>query len=283
MLTDQVCFVYADCTDCIVSSLERLVGFGQVESASAQNRPMSNEEATSTTLRVMCYNTRHAKGMDERVDVPRLAARIQAAGADLIGLQEIDRGTNRSDGIDQIAELGRIIGFHSAYGAFMDYDGGQYGLGVLSRYPIIASRTVSIPDRKEPRVALLADIALPSGQTVCLADIHFDCIEDDTERFGQAQKVAASLREIDLPCLLMGDFNDEPGTRTIEFFRSFMLEAVKPMDSRLTFPSNAPEREIDFLFLSPSSRWVVNRVDVVDDSMTSDHRPIVADLKLLGR
>lgn len=271
------------CTNCIVSSLKRLCRRGQVESASAHIRHMSKEEASKTTLKVMCYNTRHAKGMDDRVDVARLAARIQASGADLVGLQEIDRGTNRSDGVDQIAELGRLIGFHSAYGAFMDYDGGQYGLGVLSRYPIVESRTVPIPDKKEPRVALFVTVELPSGEKVCLADIHFDCIEDDTERIGQAQIVASSLREIDMPSLLMGDFNDEPGTRTIGFFRSFMLEAVKPDTNRLTFPSAAPDREIDFLFLFPAARWVVNKVEVVDDSMTSDHRPIVAELTLLDR
>lgn len=244
---------------------------------------MSNEETGSTNLRAMCYNTRHANGMDRRVDIERLASRIRASGADLVGLQEIDRGTNRSDGVDQIADLGRLLGFHSAYGAFMDYDGGQYGLGVLSRYPIVASQTVSIPDRKEPRVALLATIELPSGECVCLADIHFDCIEDDTERYGQAQIVASALREVEVPCLLMGDFNDEPDSRTIEIFRSYMLEAEKPSSDRLTFPSNAPEREIDFLFLSPSSRWIVRSVEVVDDPMTSDHRPIVADLTLRGR
>lgn len=242
---------------------------------------MSNRETRPTDLKVMCYNTRHANGMDGRVDVERLARRIQASGADLVGLQEIDRRTNRSGGVDQIAELGRLLGFYSAYGAFMEYDGGQYGLGVLSRFPIVASRSVPIPDRKEPRVALLATIELPSGGQVCLADIHFDCIEDDAERYCQALIVASELKKLDSPCLLMGDFNDEPETRTLEVFRSFMLEAKKPSDARMTFPSDAPEREIDFMFVSPPSRWVVRSVEVLADSMTSDHRPILADLTLL--
>jgi endonuclease/exonuclease/phosphatase family metal-dependent hydrolase len=129
---------------------------------------------------------------------------------------------------------------------------------------------------------LHATIELPSAEKVCLADIHFDCIEDDTERYGQAQIVASELKSLDVACLLMGDFNDEPGTRTVELFQSFMLEAKKPWGSRLTFPSNVPAREIDFLFLSPSSRWAVRSVEVADDSMTSDHRPILADLTLLG-
>jgi len=244
---------------------------------------MPDQENPLAELRVVSYNTRHANGMDGRVDLERLSRRLAGTGADLIGLQEVDRMTRRSGGVDQIAELGRMLGFNWAYGAFMEYDGGQYGLGVLSRYPVASSRTVPIPDRKEPRVALFAEIVLPNEEVVCLADIHFDCIADDAERYGQAQTVASEIKRLDAPCALMGDFNDEPGTRTVELFRAFMLEAVKPESDRLTYPSDGPAREIDFLFLSPPGRWHVRRVELLHDPMTSDHRPFVADVSLLPK
>lgn len=243
---------------------------------------MVHEGSSTARLKVMSYNTRHANGMDGRVDLSRLASRIAGSGADLAGLQEIDRCTQRSHGVDQIGELGRILGFHSAYGAFMEYDGGQYGLGVVSRYPIVSSHTVPIPDRKEPRVALFAEIALPSRQNVWLVDIHFDCLEGDSERFGQAQIVAQEIRRLGGPCILLGDFNDDPGARTVDLFRSFMTEAVKPASDRLTYPSDNPTREIDFLFVGPPDRWRVLNVELIQDPLTSDHRPIVADIELLA-
>lgn len=228
----------------------------------------------------MAYNTRHAKGMDGRVDLGRLASRIASADPDLVALQELDRGTARSGGADQIAELGRLLGLYWAFGAFMEYDGGLYGLGVLSRFPIVAEWIVPIPDRKEPRVALFAEAELPSGERVCVADIHFDCLEGDAERVGQARRVAAEIQGLAAPCVLMGDFNDDPDSRTVRVFREFMLEAAKPEASRLTYPSERPAREIDFVFLSPPERWSVRRVKVVADPLTSDHLPIVADLRL---
>src|SRR5688500_8746717 len=43
-------------------------------------------------LTVMTYNIHHAEGLDGKLDVPRIAEVIAAQKADIVGLQEIDRG-----------------------------------------------------------------------------------------------------------------------------------------------------------------------------------------------
>ena len=79
--------------------------------------------------------------------------------------------------------------------------------------------------------------------------------------------------------ILAGDFNDQPGSRTLDLFRSRALEAGKPSEGRFTFPSSAPEREIDFIFAAPAEAWRVGTARVVADTLTSDHRPVVAELR----
>lgn len=58
---------------------------------------------------------------------------------DLVALQEVDQKTGRSSGIDQAAELGHLTGMHWVFGKAMDYQGGGYGLAVLSRFPILTA------------------------------------------------------------------------------------------------------------------------------------------------
>ena len=61
-------------------------------------------------LRVATYNIRHGRGLDGRIDLERVAAAIEALGADVVLLQEVDQGTRRAAGVDQARELGRLTG-----------------------------------------------------------------------------------------------------------------------------------------------------------------------------
>jgi endonuclease/exonuclease/phosphatase family metal-dependent hydrolase len=82
------------------------------------------------------------------------------------------------------------------------------------------------------------------------------------------------------PYLLLGDFNDLPESRTVKMLGEGLREAVKPENDALTFSSTRPEQEIDFIFAGPSSRWLVRQVEVIQEPMASDHRPVVANLGL---
>ena len=70
----------------------------------------TSPDLAPATLRVMTWNIRHGEGLDGRVDLERIAAVIRASGADLVGLQEVDRGVRRTGGVDMPAELARLTG-----------------------------------------------------------------------------------------------------------------------------------------------------------------------------
>jgi endonuclease/exonuclease/phosphatase family metal-dependent hydrolase len=231
-------------------------------------------------LRAVTYNIKHGRGMDERVDLARTAATLAALAPDLVGLQEVDQGVRRSGGVNEAAELGRRLGLHAAFGAFMPHDGGHYGMAILSRYPLRDVRSLRLPDGNEPRIALLAEVRLPTGEPLTVVNVHLDWVDDDSFRFAQASALAEYLRTLPTPWLLLGDFNDGPDSRTFAQFRALAAEAAKPADARATFPSSAPEKEIDFLFTAPSARWQASSVRVVSEPLASDHRPVLAELRL---
>jgi len=236
-------------------------------------------EPGQTSLRFVSYNIKHGQGNDGRVDLGRTAKALKDLDPDLVGLQEVDAGARRSGDVDQAAELGKRLGMHHAFAAFMDFQGGQYGLAVLSKHPINRVESIRLPTGNEPRVALAAEIDI-DGKRLMLVNLHFDWVGDDNFRFAQAQTLRKRLAEFDLPTVVLGDFNDQPDSRTVNLFRDEFLEADKPERDRFTIPSVDPRSEIDFLFAGPAKRWEVDRVDVIDQPLASDHRPVLAEMTL---
>ena len=235
--------------------------------------------AGTETVRVMTYNIHHGEGMDGKVDLERVALVIIEAEADLVALQEVDVGTSRTGGVDQAVRLGELTGMHSAFAKFMDYEGDEYGLAMLSKMPIEEITRIPLPPgKREPRAALAVRTTL-SGHVspIVFVSLHFDWLRDDAERFAQAQSLIEQLGDEDLPIILAGDFNDTPDSRTMQLMFVSFKNADKPEDDRFTFSSTEPRREIDFVVYRPGDAFA-GSAWVVDEPMASDHRPVVADL-----
>jgi len=231
-------------------------------------------------ITVATYNIRHGRGTDQLVDLDRTAAAIRAFDADVVALQEVDRNVTRSGGADQPRVLGAALVMHYAFGAFFPYQGGEYGLAILSRFPIRREHALRLPDGNEPRVALFAELELPSGARVLVVNVHFDWVADDTLRFKQAEALGAVLDTVSRPLILLGDFNDVPGSRSITRWASGFMALAKPAEDRFTFSSTAPAKEIGHIMLKPASAWEGRSAVVVADSVTSDHRAVVARVRL---
>jgi endonuclease/exonuclease/phosphatase family metal-dependent hydrolase len=165
----------------------------------------------------------------------------------------------------------------------MDFDGGRYGLGLMSRYPLARVEELRLREGNEPRVALVAELTLPDNRRVLVVNVHFDWVKDDTFRLAQAKQVAEYLQHQELPWILLGDFNDQPDSPTLKLFREFAINAKNVDDQRGTYPANKPEAEIDYIFAGPNSDWSVSRAEVIADPLTSDHRPVRATLRLLPK
>jgi endonuclease/exonuclease/phosphatase family metal-dependent hydrolase len=238
-------------------------------------------DATSTvpdTIRVLTYNIHHGEGMDELLGLERIAALIREVDPDLVALQEVDSVTNRTEQVDQAAELGRLTGMIPAFGRFMPYDGGAYGMAILSRWPILESTNIRLPDGEEPRTSLAITVDVPeSERRLRFVGIHF--YRTAEERLAQVKSLEAAMGETATPIVWAGDFNSTPESEVMQYL-SGNWKILEKGEDRLTFSSYEPEREIDFVLVSPDSSFSLLGQMVLDEPVASDHRPVVVDLVL---
>ncbi|MFT4605930.1 MAG: endonuclease/exonuclease/phosphatase family metal-dependent hydrolase [Rhodothermales bacterium] len=231
--------------------------------------------APPDTLRILAYNIHHAEGMDEVTDLNRIAALIREVNPDLVALQEVDSVVTRTNGVDQAAELGRLTGLEPVFGRFMAYQGGAYGMSLLSRLQIVESDNLRLPDGDEPRTSVSATVRTPNGRQLRFSGIHFYRTEE--ERLAQATTLEEILAQGNLPEILAGDFNSEPGSAVMTYLGDRWTTLDKG-DDRYTFSSFDPVREIDFVLVRPSGAFSVLQHRLLDDPVMSDHRPVLTEL-----
>jgi endonuclease/exonuclease/phosphatase family metal-dependent hydrolase len=265
-------------------------------SACLSPTPAPSPRTDAAALRVLVWNI-HAGADAGGVDnLARVAARIRAARADLVLLQEVDRGVARSRGVDQPATLARLTGLHAAFGKSLDYQGGEYGIAILSRWPVVAQATLPLPvdppqprsgGATTPRAALVAHIAAPAdiGPLVVMTS-HIDASRDDRWRRQEAARLAAiadSLVALGEGLVLVGgDMNSEPAsapqvTLTAGVLRDAWTACGGAADdpASRTYPARAPVKRIDYLYLTPG---LVCRAVTVPADTASDHRAVLVEV-----
>jgi len=231
-------------------------------------------------VRVLTYNLHHCAGTDGKVDVERIAGVVRQAQPDLVALQEVDQNATRSGDVDQVAELTRLTQMHSVFGANIDLQGGKYGNAVLSRFPIVASQNHLLPNVRngEQRGVLDVTIRLPEDQEIRFLATHLDHRRDDEERIASAKFINQLVEDRPGCCaILAGDLND---TSTSETMNVLWQEWTNTSThERPTIPVTDPGRQIDFILYRPSDRFRWRDTSVLDESVASDHRPLLTTLE----
>ncbi|MFJ9472525.1 endonuclease/exonuclease/phosphatase family protein [Streptomyces caniferus] len=246
----------------------------------------SAADPSELTTSVLTFNIHHAQGTDGVLDLERIARVIRSSGADIVGLQEVDRHfAERSNWADQATKLAEVLGYHLAYGANIDLDPPatgnpriQYGTAILSRHPITRWDNTHLfrsPD-EEQRGLLHAEVDM-YGTPVHVYNTHLELFSE-SDRLQQAKEVAELIGDM-CPAVLLGDFNASPQTPEIETIRARFTDAWTALGGMevATFPADAPNECIDYIF---TNRWVTpKRTSIVtDDLAASDHVPVFARL-----
>lgn len=232
------------------------------------------------SLAIASYNIRHGAGMaTDEVDLGRAEKAIKALAPDLIALQEIDNRCARSGGVDQAAELGKRLGMHHAFGKFMDFEGGGYGLAALSRYPIAETHVHRLPDGAEPRCALEIVVEIPDFGKCSFVSIHNDWT-DDAIREKQVAALLKALADRAHPVILAGDFNAGRGEASMKPFAAAPWTNLPKEGPAKTWPADNPKVEIDHLIVRGFEGLNETACQVVAEKAASDHRPVAASLPL---
>lgn len=224
-------------------------------------------------LRLMSYNIHNGIGMDGTTDYARIAAVIDSLKPDIVAVQEVDSVTRRSKGRDVLAEIAGHASMNHVFAPAISYEGGKYGIGVLSKDVPLNYYSVSLPGREEERVLLVVEF-----DGFVFACTHLSLTEAD--RDASLPVILAEAEKYGKPFFIAGDFNAEPQSR---FMRRFMekFTVLSAIDGK-TCPADRPEEMIDYIAVAGSPGTAVKPAGsrIVPETVASDHRPVTADIIL---
>lgn len=250
------------------------------KAASLQAQPfrfLDGPPNSGDTLKVMTYNIHHGANKEEIQTVKEIGLFIKQSGVDLVGLQEVDSLCGRSGKQDQMKRLAEITGMHYTFKRHFAYDGGAYGLGILSRYPLEDIRgdritSTSTDGSRKTLVLLSAQVNVPGGDKLRMASVHLAL--DQKTRMIQAKEILNYLPG-DSPVILTGDMNAQPDNPVIDLLESRFTKTDVSLES--TFPANTPDRKIDFIMVSKADIKNVTKTEV-PTVQHSDHLPLISTI-----
>ncbi len=153
---------------------------------------------------------------------------IRSVDPDIIGIQEVDSHTSRSGDYDQIEKLAKDLGYEYYYFArTIDYAGGEYGHGVLSKYPIKESKIVVFDAQKKEERNVERHIIDINGADLVFYNTH---LAGMPEQYAEIQEMMVADIEAGKHAVLTGDFNLEP----FEFADVFNKEKLTALNGYLT-------------------------------------------------
>ena len=240
-------------------------------------------------IRLLTYNIHAGKDAQLVDNLDRIVAIIDSTDADVVLLQEVDRRTQRSGGSDHLAELRARTGMHGVFGRSINFQGGEYGIAVLSRWPMESLAAVSLTvdpaqarSDYEPRSALHVLVRTPGGP-LHVVNTHLDASGAGSFRRQELIAALAHMKQ-NVPAgaalVFGGDLNARPATNEIAAVGFSLADAFDTcgVGAGETFPAHAPDRRIDYIFF----RYARCQTARVIATQASDHRPMLAILEISG-
>lgn len=244
-------------------------------------------------LRVMSYNVQSgfANGRQIHDYIPQ-AAHMASVNADVIALQEVAIRHPHGKPVDYPAAVAEYLGMEYVFAKALDYadyfpgSEGCYGVAILSKYPVrhIASLMLPVPDKIEPRAALITQIAAPTPFYMISTHLSFqgEFDGDAAARVEQLQIIFNCLDANSLyPAILAGDLNSQPQDAAIDCLRK-KFDVFN--DGRCSLPTAKSSKfgwvQIDYIAAAPQSAVKCLNFFRGDDCTVSDHYAVIADLEI---
>jgi len=264
------------------------------------------------TLRCLTLNLWGAEPpLDQRMAL--VAEGLRGLAPDVVTLQEVREVPGRLP--NQAETLASAAGFSYVFAPATPFGGGQEGLAILARQPILEHEALELPhaESKERRILLSARVQNGRG-SVWIHTTHLNYrLTHGQQREDQVQAIAASVagRTSDSPQIVMGDFNARPEADEIRFMRglttlgnhrTYFQDAwdrmnlgipgltwarANPYTAKLAFLE--PDRRLDYIFVTPMrgdgrgtvlSCAMVFDTPGVDAVYASDHFGLLAEIQV---
>jgi endonuclease/exonuclease/phosphatase family metal-dependent hydrolase len=210
--------------------------------------------------------------MDGERDYQRTANVINAIAPNVVAIQEADSVTHRSHHVYTLQEVASRTNMIATYAAAIDYQGGKYGIGLLSHEAPLQVKRYALPGREEARTLLIAEFT-----DFVVAVTHFSLTaEDRLASVGIIEKAVSGIKK---PLFLMGDMNSTPNSPA----QQALQKKFRTLNdtTQATFEEKDRGACIDYIYQykNKAPQVKVLRREVIKDKMTSDHYPLYVDVR----
>ena len=177
-----------------------------------------------------------------------------------------------------------------AFGKNIDFQGGDYGNGMLTKFPILEERNLHYkmitPNEQRGLLQLVLDVR---GQELVVMNTHIDYRADDSERVlnvGEIREAATGYRP--RAVLVCGDFNDVPSSRTATLMKEDFADSWGEAGhgDGFSYSTSEPVKRIDYIFLlkpAAGAQSILRPISAkVVQTDASDHLPVVVEFRLSG-
>lgn len=236
---------------------------------------VSAKENTSrnTSFSVVTYNISGGSLLNKNTNKNQLINYLSQSRVNIIGLNEVDRETTRSKGIDQVSMISTALDYKFAFSKSLDYQSGQCGNAILSnnieKYKAILLYNETGCEQR----SLIQSVINIQGKKINVLVTHLE-YRDKKVRAKQIQEISGLIHNISGPIILMGDFNVE-SAHELQVFTD-KLRSIYGADQPITYPDT--NATLDFIFFSKElilDKWNIRKLD------TSDHYPVEAEFILI--
>jgi endonuclease/exonuclease/phosphatase family metal-dependent hydrolase len=220
-------------------------------------------------LRVVTWNMHAA--LSSSVDA--VAGVLAGLDADILLLQEVDAFTYRSGVVDQPRRLAELLGYEYVFAAALPWDGGEFGLAILSRLRFAGIERIWLDGgvTSEQRMGLVATLCR-GRQEIQVVNHHADIFPDGATQ-NMKQLIAVLGDAIGKGLIFGGDLNGEGSSPVVDaLVESGLIDVVKPYDPSSTHGG----RRLDYVLADAVLMPAAIAGEVVPTT-ASDHRPVVAD------
>ncbi len=230
-----------------------------------------------TVITVMTFNIRHGRGMNGKVNLAKTGQVLDKYQADIICLQEVDRGRVRSGFRDQAAWLADTLQYQHVFGPVPNDRHQSYGNAILFRHKMLKQINYILPAELPERALLAIELEI-AGQKLVMLNTHLGL--NRRLRREQVEKFMIPLMStISLPAILCGDFNEGPEEEGVAGLLSCWQDSFLANRAPFCFsyPADQPRQRLDYILCNHFCQ--VREYENLP-SQASDHWPVVARIAL---
>jgi endonuclease/exonuclease/phosphatase family metal-dependent hydrolase len=257
---------------------------GASPSAPTDSQTVCVPRHQQTRLNVVTFNIHSARAPDGSVHLGTIAHALSAWHPDVVLLQEVDRGRIWTGRVDMPTVLADRLGMTWAFGDNVRRSAtNQYGTAILSRYPILNARNVSLPAPPGTQQRGLLHVTIDAnGIPVSVYGTHLEN-GSRVARLKQIRAIAPILAADPRPEIFGGDLNSTPNSQVFAVARRVVSDTWQSVGigPGWTHPAGAPHIRIDYLFYRGGSGVDVQpvRAEVLPPAL-SDHRAVRATYRV---